>query len=99
MLASRRQLLQRCSSATLSGIHFPSAPADKPSEHENLFVVVIMTQFAQSDSLVQLPCREFHCSEFFSTHFWLFQSIHKNHFHLGTPKDLAVAKHFKDRCA
>ena len=28
-------------------------------------VVVIITQFAQSDNLVQLPCREFHCSEFF----------------------------------
>ena len=60
-----------------------------------------MTHVAQSDSLVIFTVLPFcqRISACFSAFLVHSQSIHKTRFQPVTPKDLAVAQHFKDRRA
>ena len=102
-LASRRQLLQSRSSATSSGPTSPFSGCAKSPTIRTRGSVRGLPLISHSPSWVSTVFI-FHAVIFtvlpsFQRIFWLFQSIHKTHFHPVTPKDLAVAQHFKNRRA
>ena len=110
-LASSRQLLQKCSSATSSGRTSPFSGCASSPIHQNTRIclgVSHISQLSRHMSFSQPSARAQHCHPSLQLNVesgfrHIFEACGNMvifpHLCHHTPKDLAVAQHFQDRCA